>query len=240
MTGRFFLDTEYTNGNFYQGDIFEIAVVSESTYRTFHQYVKIPYAIPKNVKELCNINDEVLRQKGVHFTYMIKRLKEFVKSETTTPTVIAHGGYLTDFPLLFANCMKYNIEVKDIFENYTFADSVKMLECINCKKTGLNTISDSKYKQHSALSDVKALASVFSKKYIDLLNQNLVSCSTGDILQSLGRKLPISIDELYHLSKSVNNIEQLTHCLKHYAYRKSALSNKQIVKVAIYAFKYLR
>jgi DNA polymerase III alpha subunit (gram-positive type) len=151
MTGQFFLDTEYTNGNYYLGDIFEIALVSENTHRTFRQYVKIPYAISKRVKKVCNINDEVLRHKGVEFTYMIKRLCEFVKSETTTPTLIAHNGYLCDYPLLFANCMKYNLEVEDIFDNYIFVDSIKVLECAGCRKPELKTISRSKFAQHNAV-----------------------------------------------------------------------------------------
>ena len=65
MLGRFYLDTEYTNGNYYQGDIFEIALVSEHTYRVFHQYIQIPYGLPKNVKRLCRVNDKMLRIKGV-------------------------------------------------------------------------------------------------------------------------------------------------------------------------------
>ena len=68
---KFYLDTEYTNGNYYQGDIFEIALVSEDTGRVFHQYVKIPYNLPKNSKRLCNINDEVIRHKRVSFKFML-------------------------------------------------------------------------------------------------------------------------------------------------------------------------
>ncbi len=67
-----------------------------------------------------------------------------------------------------------------------------------------------------------------------------MSWSTSDILQFLGRKLSISIDKLYYLSSSVNNVEQLTHSLKQYTEKKSALSTKQIDKVSMYAFKYLR
>ena len=242
MAGRFFLDTEYTNGNYYRGDIIEIALFSESTHRTFRQYVKIPYALPKRVKKVCNINDEVLRQKGVDFTYMIKRLCKFVKSETATPTLIAHNGYLCDFPLLFANCMKYNLEVEDIFKNYTFVDTIKVLQRMGCRKTGLKTISSVKYQQHNAASDAKALASTFTKQevYTNLLNQNREICSTGDILQFLGRKLSIPIDKLCILSSSVNNVEQLTYFLKEYTHKKTALSNEQIGKVSTYAFKYLR
>ena len=90
------------------------------------------------------------------------------------------------------------------------------------KKTGLKTISSVKYQQHNALSDAMVLADIFSKQdvYVDLLNRNRVSRSTSDILQFLEKKPTISINELYHLSKSVNDIEQLACWLKQYVYKK--------------------
>ena len=97
----FFLDTEYTNGNYYQGDIFEIALVSENTYRIFHQYVKIPCSVPNNIKWLCNISDKVLQQKGVSFTHMIKRLMRFVKSENKNTLDYSSRGLCIWFPITF-------------------------------------------------------------------------------------------------------------------------------------------
>ena len=130
---KFYLDTEYTNGNYYQGDIFEIALVSEDTGRVFHQYVKIPYNLPKNSKRLCNINDYVIRCKGISFQLMLNRLWHFLKCETSTPIIIAHAGYLFDFPILFVNCMKYKINIIDTFSNFTFIDTVRVLkDCHDC------------------------------------------------------------------------------------------------------------
>ena len=106
MSNRFFLDTEFSNGDYFQGDIFEVALVSENTCRKFCQYIAIPYSMPKYVKQICYISDEVLPCKGVSFTYMINKLVQLVKSETDTPTFIAHSFFLFDYPLLFANCMK--------------------------------------------------------------------------------------------------------------------------------------
>ena len=238
---RFFLDTEYTNGNYYQGDIFEIALVSENTYRIFHQYVKIPYSVPNNVKRLCNISDKVLQQKGVSFTHMIKRLTRFVKSETKTPTIIAHAGYAFDFPLLFTNCMKHNLNVQIIFQNYAFVDSVKVLQNAGVRKPGLHTIANASYQRHSAASDAKTLVDVFNNKemYANLIKQNDIKYSVNDMLQVLRKKLPISIDDLCYLSSSVNTREELTYILKQYVRIKSALSSEQLLKVSIYAFKYL-
>ena len=36
MLGRFYLDLEFTNGNYYLSDILEIALVAEESGNTFH------------------------------------------------------------------------------------------------------------------------------------------------------------------------------------------------------------
>ncbi len=64
ITARFFLDTEYTNGYFYRGDIFEIEVISESTHHSFHQYVKIPYTLQNNVKNFVILTIKYFDKKG--------------------------------------------------------------------------------------------------------------------------------------------------------------------------------
>ncbi len=99
--------------------------MSEDTYRVFHQYIKIKYRLPNNVKKLCRISEEFLLRKAVPFTYILKRMLLSINSETDNPTIIAHSGYLDDFPLIFINCMKHNINVADVFKNYTIIDSFK-------------------------------------------------------------------------------------------------------------------
>ena len=87
---------ECTNGNFYLGDIFEIAVVSEDTGNIFHSYIKIHYKLPHQVKFLCNISDETLINND-HFSKIFKCLLTFLEQEQlishTAPTIIAHGRY---------------------------------------------------------------------------------------------------------------------------------------------------
>ena len=69
---------------------------------------------------------------------MLNRLLQFVNSETSTPKLVAHGGYLSDFPLLFINCMKHSIDIADNFANYKFIDTVRFLkEQGRYKKPGL-------------------------------------------------------------------------------------------------------
>ena len=53
--GRFYLDMEFTNGNYYLADIIEIALATEDSGNTFHSYTRIQNSIPKRVKELTNI-----------------------------------------------------------------------------------------------------------------------------------------------------------------------------------------
>ena len=57
--GRFYLDREFTNGNYYLADIIEIALIAEESGNAFHSYVKIPYSIPRRVQQLTNCDSVV-------------------------------------------------------------------------------------------------------------------------------------------------------------------------------------
>ena len=65
--GRFYLDMEFTNDNYYLADIIEIALAAEDNGNTFHNYTRIHYSIPKRVKELTNITDKTLATIGCSF-----------------------------------------------------------------------------------------------------------------------------------------------------------------------------
>ena len=62
--GKFFLDMEFTNGNYYLTDIIEMELVAEESGNAFHNYIRIHYSIPKRVKELTNITDRTLAAIG--------------------------------------------------------------------------------------------------------------------------------------------------------------------------------
>ena len=121
------MDVEYTNGNYYLADIIEIALVAEESGYVFHNYVKIHYPVPKRVEELTNITNNVIRTIGLPFSIVMDGFIQFLCHEqagsTTKPMVIAHGGYLHDFPILLANCIKNNVDctplAKCTFENST-------------------------------------------------------------------------------------------------------------------------
>ena len=90
--GIFYMDTEYTNGNFYLGDIFEIAVLSESSGCIFHSYINIATTIPEYVQRLCNVTDVT---NSPSFPNVMNNLIRFINQEDVT--IIAHGGYLVIF-----------------------------------------------------------------------------------------------------------------------------------------------
>ena len=241
MVGRFFLDTEYTNGNYYLGDIFQIALISEDSCRIFHQYIVIPYKLSNNIQKLCNVNNKILQRKCVPFTYAIKKMLRFIQCETATPTLIAHGGFLCDFPLLIINNMKYNIDVADIFAQYTFIDSMKMLQEIGYSKPGLDTISHV-VSHHNALQDTKVLLNVFTKQFPfpRILNEYKNTYSLEDILHFVGTKLPVSIPELYKFVSTCYCHQELLSILEQYVQKKTALNRNQVVTIVKYCYKYLQ
>ena len=49
--GMYYLDLEFTNGNYYLVDILEIALVAEESGNVFHSYVKIHYSVPQCVQQ---------------------------------------------------------------------------------------------------------------------------------------------------------------------------------------------
>ena len=83
---------------------------------------------------------------------------------------------------------------------------------------------------------------VFTKQYPykKIIKQTQHVYLTNGILQILEEKLPVSINELRSIVSTTYCIEQLIQKLEQYVYRKSALNRKQLVKVSLYAYKYLR
>ena len=43
--GRFYLEMEFTNGNYYLVDILEIALLAEESRNVYHSYVKVAYSV---------------------------------------------------------------------------------------------------------------------------------------------------------------------------------------------------
>ena len=121
---------EWTNGNFYLGDIFEIAVISGDSGHIFHSYVKIHYKLSENIKFLCGITDDILENNDSFSNVFITLLNFLEKEQATSntlPLIIAHGGYDHDFPLMLTNCMKHKCDFSAL-HNYSFLDSMLLLK----------------------------------------------------------------------------------------------------------------
>ena len=103
----------------------EIALVLEERGYAFHSYVKINYSVPKRVQQLTGITNKTIKSLGLPFREVMDGLIAFlqVQSIESTPIIIAHGGYLHDFPILLANRMKHNYDWT-LLEGSMFVDSM--------------------------------------------------------------------------------------------------------------------
>ena len=108
--GKFYLDMEFTIGNYYLTDIIEMALIAEESGNAFHSYIRIHYSIPKRLKELTNITDKTLAAIGCDCNDSMTAIMEFMHNvqlqSAAGAIIIAHGGYFHDFPIVLANCMK--------------------------------------------------------------------------------------------------------------------------------------
>lgn len=127
---RFFLDLEFTNGNYYLADIIELALLSESSRNIYHGYIRIHYPLPSRVRDLTKITDDILATNGYSFKETFIGLNAFINRETedaTTPLIIAHGGFLFDFPIWLTICKKHEIEDFSYLQHCVFVDSLQVI-----------------------------------------------------------------------------------------------------------------
>ena len=199
----FFLDCEYTNGNLYVGEIFEIALLCKSTGNIFHSYVRIQTVIPKYVREMCNISDKQLNEiyQSPTFSEIMDDLLIFVKEESRSLNIyiIAHGGFNSDIPLIINNCKRSKYSCNGL-ANYMFVDSMLYFKNKGILKPGLDNLNVTEMRRyHTAINDVKILSDITDK----LIGNNDMYLLLKDavnfdyFLQYLKAKMPISIAEMY-------------------------------------------
>ena len=247
--GRFFFDTEFTNGNYYLGDIIEIALLAEESGHMFQSYVQIHYLIPTRVKELTNISDDLLASAGCRFRDAMVAFLDFIQREqiksSTAPVIIAHGGYLFDFPILLANCMKYGVSDYGILINCSFIDSIELFKAFGYTKPGLDTLCNKfglERYTHSALSDVQILCTVFTQHSISY-KYNMKCINTvrtykfEDLLFHLKQKLPVPIQTINSWALKCNSKEDLELSLTKFVQKKTALNANQLLKITHWYFK---
>ena len=132
----------------------------------FHSYVSIHYSVPKRVQQLTGITNETIKSLGLPFRDVLDGLVEFLHCETI-PIIIAHEGYLHDFPIQLASCMKYDCDKFGILPECMFVDSMQILQDDGYKRTGLDVLCEElniKRKSHSALEHAYILKTVRTKK----------------------------------------------------------------------------
>ena len=244
MVSRFFLDTEFSNGNFYLGDIFEIAVLSEDSGNIFHEYIDIGYMLPKYVENMCKINSSQLLLEGRSFKKVIEEFTNFIQHEANMrqPIIIAHGGFHNDFPLLITNCRKTGYNYINAFKNILFMDSVELLKKANIQNPGIDSIIKDlpnvaeNVTRHTAVGDVQILSNIF---LLDSYRELLLTGETynlNKIEQYVNNKLPISISDIYSMAYLVSSQTSFEITLLPYCKNKSSLTRKQIKKLCIIIF----
>ena len=238
--GRFYLDLEFTNGNYYLADIIELALLSEETGNVFHSYIRIHYLIPKRVKELTTISDDTLASIGCSFKDTFVALNDFIKSETlqdeSKPLIIAHAGFLFDFPILVTNCMKHKIQDFGILQHCLFADSIEVLRENGYQRPGLDSLCQQfglMRDVHSALGDVQLLKKVFYNQHIHREHIRTFEKVVFDLKQ----KLSVRIIKIYEWARKCHSHHDLEIMLVKFVKKKTALTSHQMFKIAFWYFK---
>ena len=78
---------------------------------------------------LTGITNRTIETHGVPFRNVMDRLVEFIRREATElPIIIAHGGYVHDFPILLARCMKHNYNDYPVLAELMYVDSMQNLK----------------------------------------------------------------------------------------------------------------
>ena len=225
--GRFYLDMEFTNRNYYLTDILEIALVAEESGNIYHRYVKIHFSVPKQMQLLTGVANITSETHGVPFRDVMDGHVAFIRSEATEPAIIiAHRGYVHDFPILIASYMKHNYSNFGVLAELVYVDSMQNLKDAGNGRSGLDALCEElkiERRGHSALDDAKILQTVCTMKSEEML-QNPYGYTFIDIISYLNAKLPIPLQRVYGLANR-------------YVRPKTGLNMKQVYKIAYF---YLR
>ena len=162
--GRFYLDMKFTNGNYYLTDILEIAVVAEDSGNVYHSYVKIHYSVSKQVQLLTGMTNRTIETHGVPFRDVMDGLIAFIRCEATElAIIIAHGGYVHDFPIILASRMKHNYSEFAVLAKLVYIDSMQNLKDAGYRRPALDALCEElkiERRGHSAIDDAKIVQTV--------------------------------------------------------------------------------
>lgn len=255
----FFLDTEFTNGNFYLGDIFEIGLVSERSGNGFHAFIKPPYRLDHYIKFLCQITDRFLQKEGSSFKKTYDDMINFINSEvagrrspSTTIIIAAHGGFSSDFALLVTNCLKYQCNI-GAMADYKFIDTVQILQkeresnnyyiedSLSLQCLAIKVLGEPPGRLHSAFHDATTLKNIYQETaHKNILSQNITNNINTHTLESLRThvtsKMPLTIEEICKMKYSVSSPQRLSLLLTQHMRNKTALKKKTVNKISSYYY----
>ena len=254
MMTKFYLDTEYTNGNFYIGDIFEIALIAEESRNVFHTLIKIPSKVSNYIEFFCGIKNNILQSCGLTFQKCFTDMTDFINKEAQSDddddddiVIIAHGGFLSDFPLLLINCLKNECDT-DVMRNYKFIDSLKILQNeqnneinnhLSLEKLAKLVLDKTPEEFHAAFYDAETLLLIFQENpYKTILNQNIniTSFSLTSIHDYVHSKMPLSIELIYTACSDTQTVESLIKVLSMYLRENTALKKSTVKRISDYYF----
>ena len=269
----FYLDTEHSNGNFYLGDIFDLTLISGKSGNVFHTLINIPTPLDSYVKFMCNITDNKLHREGTTFEQAFEAMITFVNDEIKEEmeeelypevTIIAHSGYLHDFPLLVTNCIKNKCNTAAMY-NYCFIDTLQILQkeaednshntvfslethnnlpqSLALKSLAKKVIGHTTMQLHDSHKDAKTLMQVFRHEpYRSILMRNINNNTydVNSIYEYLYAKMPISIDDMYKLATQAESPHQLALLLSTHVREKTALNKSTVAKIAFYYLYFKR
>ena len=169
------LDTEATGYNIYVEDIIQLTYQIYDKYhrliKTVNEYVIPEYRVISNfITGLTGINDNIIKEKGIHFKDIIDLL---VKDLYDVKYVIGHNIEF-DLKLIENNLCKYNSEYVNIFQNKILRCTQKLGKDICNLKNTRGFIKNPKLEElyfflfnkkfenaHNALNDVIACYECF-------------------------------------------------------------------------------
>ena len=95
------------------------------------------------MKLLTGITNRTIETHGVPFRDVMDGLVAFTQREATEPaSIIAHGGYAHDFPILLARCMKHNYSDYAVLTELVYVYSMQNLKDANNRRPGLDALCE--------------------------------------------------------------------------------------------------
>ena len=89
------------------------------------------------------ITNRTIETHGVPFRDVMDGLVAFIRREATEPAIIiAHGGYVHDFPILLASCIKDNYSDFAVLAELVYVDSMQNLKDAGYRRPGLDALCE--------------------------------------------------------------------------------------------------